>query len=41
MALYIKILFLKEKLEKLLRCNTNRAGSELSGGMVVYACLLY
>lgn len=38
MTLYIKVLFLKEKL---LRCNTNRAGRELSGGMVVYACLLY
>lgn len=41
MWLYIlKILFLKEKLEKLLHCNTNRAEGVL-GGRVLYACLLH
>lgn len=36
MALYIKILFLKEKLKMLLHCNSDRAG-----GGVLNACLLH
>lgn len=35
MALCIKILLLKEKLEKLLHYNTNRAGVFLGRGFVV------
>lgn len=40
MALYIKILFLNEKLEKLLHCNTNRAGAELLGGCCMIVCFI-
>lgn len=42
MALYIKLLFLKEKLEKLLHCNTNRAGGWLlwGGGSCMLVCFI-